>query len=642
MSYSGNPSLGVETQDRIVTTYNQSVDLAQQGRTQEAELGCGFILKMDPLFQPASELQLLLQSGGDVSSLAPLPLPSAAGDQVADLPMETVLMADPVGEVEAAAPAPPVLQADPLDAEMGEVMGLGTEAAAPMPEAVPMAEAVPEAVPPAPPESVLMAEPAEVVPELPLIDAVPEAPTPEPVAMAEPVAAEPVIDALPLEVAAEPVAAAPGADGDGDGRIGELLLEGEKAFDQENYQAAIDAWSRIFLIDIDHAEATRRIEEARTLMDEADRQVEEVFAEASELRAAGQVDEAKAAFERVLEMDPAHLAAREALDRIESGEPELLPDDGFAAPEVEGELDDLEGGAEGMFDPDAAPEGGGGDFRPPPPAKKGGGGRFRLIAGVVALLLAAGGFFLWTNKDSLFPNSDEAAEQADTGKRPTKEKSDPVAEAMTLWENGEQQMAVDHLDRVERSHSEFSRARKQLAEWKAAMEGETTEAPVEGEPDEARLAQREEILERARSLYAERRYFEAAKAFRSADRIASIDGPAADLYDDSRRQILPIRQQIDFFLQGDWERLIPVLWRMRDDDPENRDVERLLVDSYFNLGVQALRRGALSEAAESFSEAKKLENDAATDRVLELCAGYESRPRDTLFDIYVKQVSYRK
>ena len=77
---------------------------------------------------------------------------------------------------------------------------------------------------------------------------------------------------------------APGAtvqlDDESQKRISELLEEGQGAFDAGEYQSAIDSWSRVFLIDIDHSEANRRIEQARRVAAEAERQVEEVFHEA--------------------------------------------------------------------------------------------------------------------------------------------------------------------------------------------------------------------------------------------------------------------------------------------------------------------------------------------------------------------------
>src|SRR5262245_44132465 len=62
MSYSGNPSLSSEVKQRILSTFDQTVDLAREGNRQEALLGCDFVLRMDPQFQPAHILQELLRS----------------------------------------------------------------------------------------------------------------------------------------------------------------------------------------------------------------------------------------------------------------------------------------------------------------------------------------------------------------------------------------------------------------------------------------------------------------------------------------------------------------------------------------------------------------------------------------------------
>jgi hypothetical protein len=56
MSYPGNSTLGKETQQRLLKTFEQTLDLAQRGSAQEALLGCDFILRMDPQFEPARTL----------------------------------------------------------------------------------------------------------------------------------------------------------------------------------------------------------------------------------------------------------------------------------------------------------------------------------------------------------------------------------------------------------------------------------------------------------------------------------------------------------------------------------------------------------------------------------------------------------
>ena len=82
----------------------------------------------------------------------------------------------------------------------------------------------------------------------------------------------------PLKTGAMPISLAfGGGDSESDRRIRELLDEGQAAFDAGDPQGAIDSWSRIFLIDIDHQEASRRIEAARKLKAESERQAEEIF-----------------------------------------------------------------------------------------------------------------------------------------------------------------------------------------------------------------------------------------------------------------------------------------------------------------------------------------------------------------------------
>ena len=60
MTYPGNPSLTADVQQRILTTYRQSVQSAARGSRDEALLGCDFVLRLDPQFRPAKTLQQML------------------------------------------------------------------------------------------------------------------------------------------------------------------------------------------------------------------------------------------------------------------------------------------------------------------------------------------------------------------------------------------------------------------------------------------------------------------------------------------------------------------------------------------------------------------------------------------------------
>ncbi len=88
MSYSGNPSLSSDVQQRVLTTFEQTLDLAREGSRQEALLGCDFVLRMDPQFQPAQVLQERLRASDGpvrVDDLKGAP-PAAAAAADADDP----------------------------------------------------------------------------------------------------------------------------------------------------------------------------------------------------------------------------------------------------------------------------------------------------------------------------------------------------------------------------------------------------------------------------------------------------------------------------------------------------------------------------------------------------------------------------
>ena len=65
MSYPGNTSLSQDIQERIQSTYRQTLELAGQGNRQEASLGCDFILRLDADFEPAQRLLARLEAAGD-------------------------------------------------------------------------------------------------------------------------------------------------------------------------------------------------------------------------------------------------------------------------------------------------------------------------------------------------------------------------------------------------------------------------------------------------------------------------------------------------------------------------------------------------------------------------------------------------
>ena len=302
MSYQGDSSLAAEIQDRVLSTFDQTARLAGVGKVQEAQLGCDFILRLDPYFEPARTLQSKLEGADgpvDVSDVQGKPQPIASSEV-----LKTVALSPEEIEKLMATDGPPA---------KAEVAEASVETEQP---AVVAAETTPEAADQAEPPQTAERKPVGRV----LIGGPEETP-----GVAEQTAA--------AESQTEQARSLGGGD-----KIQQLLDQGQASFDQEKYQEAIDSWSRIFLIDIDHAEATKRIDLARQLKEEREREIEEIFHEGVAL-ADEEPAVAAAAFEKVLAMQPNHLPAREFLDSLNLSPPEEAAATGSkpadtAAPEV--------------------------------------------------------------------------------------------------------------------------------------------------------------------------------------------------------------------------------------------------------------------------------------------------------------------
>ncbi len=583
MSYPGNPSLASDTRDRILSTYRQTLDLAGDGRVQEAALGCDFILKMDPQFGPAGTLQSRLEG-------------ASGAIEVADLVTESQSWSvDDNG----AQPAPPPV--------------------APEPES-PVAAAL------AAPDDLLAPELSSALTD--------------------------EGDADTNTFSIDSGSAGAGAGGNvgeapassEEPRIQELLNEGEAAFARGDYQAAIDSWSRIFLIDIDHDQANQRIEEARKLKAEGERQVEELYNQSLDAIDSGDRQGARALLEEVLLLQPGHLGAKEYLAELDRPEAAASPPPppgsvppgpapgpaDTALPDIGDDLPPLDDEPVTVAPPPAAKK----------PAARRGVDRSLLLIGVGVLgIVLAGAWFLLSNWGNLFPNSDEPVV---AGRPP----ADPIRDANRLYLDGDVDNAIAKLEGVPQISEHYDRAQALLTRWREEAAGEAAEgaAPVAaGDAMAASDAQRDRRLELARRAYDGGRYLEAAREFQAASRLAPLDGAAADLFEDAKRQLLPIRQQIALFRDREWRRGLAALWRIHLEDPSNYDAMRLLRDSYYNLGLQELQRASPENAVEHLKEIPELDpSDDAGIRLLRFAQAYEGGGQDLLYRIFVNNLDFRK
>ncbi|HMB52989.1 MAG TPA: hypothetical protein VKU40_06710, partial [Thermoanaerobaculia bacterium] len=611
MTYPGNPSISPEVQQRIRSTFEQTLGLAERGSHQEAALGCDFVLQLDPQFQPARTLaDRLRQTDGAVEVedlrdlLAGRPSPAArkkeadalfgegtdpglAGrfdlaEEMADLDAELPEMgAGPDGEADAetgeetVAAAPSGDLKDRMeelfdDRRYGELLTLAGEhtervgsdprlghmatTAAARQEAAPYVERFLAAAKRAhekgdDAEATALLDKARALDDSHPGLAAAERGTAAPAAAPPPPAQElPSLDLPDDEPADDPFA------DESDPRIAELLSEGQAAFERDDHQGAIDSWSRIFLIDIDHAEASRRIEEARRLKSEQERRIEEAYHDALSHLEAGRLDEARAGFEQVLELSPGHLAAREQLDRIDSGEAlakpvRPTPPAAVPPPTASFDADPEPLKEEIMVPPDpgdaTAASAGAEPARPSTAATSSGASRrFALIGSLVLVLVLVGAYVVWSQWDSFFPNADDAQPVQAT-------ETDPIARAMRLHDSGRTAMAINQLRRLPPSSPQYEEAQALISQWEAAVEppddgagdagGETVSAG-ERARQAALIAEATAAVEagenlRARSLLVE------------AEELAALPPAGESLKAETEEALRPFARYIDLLAQ---------------------------------------------------------------------------------------------
>jgi len=749
MNYPGNSSLSSDVHERVLNTYRQTLDLAARGNRQEASLGCDFILRLDPEFEPARTLMNRLERGdgpvaiddlrpggpafhaltppdddvfdelehvdldlgGDegrgaeggpgggstVGEMRRLLEKRRFGEVLQRVREDETLRDDPEvsGIVRAARSrqeAEPYIQsflesarqelrsgshdqaarllesARELDpghpglADLQRLLATGGAAATPA-EATRAAPATPRTPPASSPGAPGSGGPAHGTapatdsgdgPEGTEIDLGPD----------HGGGLDDSLDSVDLSLGDDSevsLGSEPAAGGDD--RIHELLHEGQAAFDQEDYQGAIDAWSRIFLIDIDHQEAARRIEKARRLKAEHERRVEELFHEGMGALEDGDADQARELLQKVVSLQPNHLAAKDALQKIEAGEvPRAKTEPEAPAPPAEEPsirprttpippaLADSEAS---MSEEVLIPPEPGGPLPVSAPEldtfdRSGPNRTFLFIGALVLVGVLAGAWLVYQEWSDWFPNANGQAESPPA--------EDPLRKATSYHDLGRTDLAIAQLSRLPPNDPHYEEAQALISQWEAEA-GQTAEeradetgdtATGEGDESEAPEAQdrirQGDLVAEARRAAARGEFLPAENLLIKARQLGELDSEGRSLEAEVRERLEPFRREIELVRGGDWEFALPDLWRLRESDPENPDINRLLVTSYYNLGVRDLQRGDATGAVSQFEEASNLldDRDPALERHLRFARAYQGRSKDLLYQIYVKYLPVRR
>ncbi|MEM9596969.1 MAG: hypothetical protein AAGD06_22045 [Acidobacteriota bacterium] len=643
-------------QDAYVQSFLEAAEKARAaGQAEQAEQFVAKARALDPehpaLAPPVAGTPIDLGPPAPAAPAAPAAPVAPAAPAAPATPIAAPAPAAPAAPatpIAAPAPATPAAPADdvltfddsmPLTFDDDAPGGLAVE---PL-DAAPTPAAPAPAAPAPPPAEPAMGDLPDLdgdFGDLPALDADLELGEPDVPPPAPPAAPPPELAGLD---AAPHLGAGDEADQEGSGeRIQELLAEGRGLFDNGEFQGAIDVWSRIFLIDIEHGEASKLIEEARERKAELERQAEEVFHSAADQVEAGDLDAAKASLAKVLELQPGHSLARDYLDQLEAGKVPVIQRSDASEPEATGDLDLLDDGGFGDLQTAAGQDEGqsmeAAVARDRVVVVKRTDRRLLAIAGTVALAVVALVVFLAMKWDDLFPG--DAPKPVATAP-----KVDPIQRATKIHEAGKVENAIVLLEKITEDDESYEAAQALIAKWKAEVD-----APpevVDTGPSEEMMGRRLQLLEAARTAHRTGNYIRARKYFGRANKILPLETDDLAIKRDTDLKLEPLEDSLAKFADGSYEELLPSLWRkhdqhLKDTDSANPDLVLLIVDSYYNLALTDLQRGNPELASQKLTEALEVDPGNKELQRLQLFAqAYQDGPQDLLYRIFVKYLPSR-
>jgi len=150
-------------------------------------------------------------------------------------------------------------------------------------------------------------------------------------------------------------------------------------------------------------------------------------------------------------------------------------------------------------------------------------------------------------------------------------------------------------------------------------------------------------LAAGRTAFQSHDYVSAKKAFEQAmrDKPLPIDVKAS--YDLASQQVAKLDGARTLFTERKYQDVITSLQPLLLQDPQNKNIQRMIIDSHFNLGATALYDERLPDARREFDEVLKADpNDELAKRSKDLAERYDGQPKDLLYRIYVKYLPVRQ
>jgi len=152
----------------------------------------------------------------------------------------------------------------------------------------------------------------------------------------------------------------------------------------------------------------------------------------------------------------------------------------------------------------------------------------------------------------------------------------------------------------------------------------------------------DESIAAGRAAYEAHDFDTAKKAFDTAARIKPLPPDVKPIYDAASEQSARLEGARALFADQKYQETIATLNPLLQADPQNQSIRRMLVGAHFNLGAAALQEERVPDAIREFDEVLKNDpNDTMAKRSKELAERYSGQPKDLLYKIYVKYLPLR-
>jgi tetratricopeptide (TPR) repeat protein len=250
-----------------------------------------------------------------------------------------------------------------------------------------------------------------------------------------------------------------------------------------------------------------------------------------------------------------------------------------------------------------------------------------LILGLIAVfVLGGGGWWAWSH----FANAPAAADSGETEAL--------LSRATALANKGQYDKAIALLRDVQPGDPLHDRVLVMLADLQ--QKKSTSAQLIDGVPAEQYYEQK---VTAARAAFDAHDFIGAKSAFDQAMRAKPLPPDLKAMYDESTQQAAKLDAAKALFGERRYTEAISSLQPLLEQDPQNQNIKRLMVDAHFNLGATALQEERTAEAMKEFDEVLKVyPDDELARRSRELAQRYDGEPKDLLYKIYVKYLPLRR